>query len=267
MLNRKKINFLIGTWRLVKLLLPRVIVEKISNLKEKYYHKKYENLSIDKIFTKIYEEKQWGEHHTHPFFSGAGSHNKDISEPYIEAVREYIISLDFSPVVVDIGSGDFNIGSKLVDLAKYYYACDVVSTLQSFCNTKFSYENLEFVVCDAIEHPLPSGDIVIIRQVLQHISNAQIKKIIKKCRKFDKWIITEHIPLGTFEPNKDFNAGSGIRVLFGSGVDLTEAPFSVKDYNTKVLCETPQRNGVIKTILFENNNNSQVSDITFQSEN
>ena len=42
---------------------------------------------------------------------------------------------------------------------------------------------------------------------------------------------------------------------------------SVKDYNTKVLCETPQRNGVIKTILFENNNNSQVSDITFQSEN
>ena len=53
MLNRKKINFFIGTWRLVKLLLPRVIVEKISNLREKYYQKKYENLSIDKIFTQI----------------------------------------------------------------------------------------------------------------------------------------------------------------------------------------------------------------------
>ena len=247
--------------KLVKLCLPSVINKRLSIIREKYYHNKYKNLSGEELFTKIYENKQWGEDKYQPFFSGSGSHNKNISTPYIDALTDYITGLDFLPVIIDIGSGDFNIGSKLVHLAKYYYACDIVKSLQNFCNKKFNYDNLEFVVCDAVNDPLPLGDIVIIRQVLQHLSNAEIKEIIKKCRQYNRWIITEHIPVEKFEANKDFRAGSGIRILYGSGIDLTKSPFSIKGYQTRVLCETFEGDGIIKTVIFEKCKNAVSSDM------
>ena len=62
-----------------------------------YYHKKkqrkiYKNLSLEGIFSKIYKNNLWDDkslNNNNSFFSGAGSHKKQIVEPYIEIITKY----------------------------------------------------------------------------------------------------------------------------------------------------------------------------------
>ena len=58
---------------------------------------------------------------------------------------------------------------------------------------------------------LPSGDCALLRQVLQHLSNAEVQNILRKITGFKYIILTEHLPNGDFIPNKDVISGQGIR--------------------------------------------------------
>lgn len=83
---------------------------------------------------------------------------------------------------------------------------------------------------------LPDADLVTIRQVLQHLSNEQISKILSKLSKFKYVIITEHILLGDFTiPNLDKIPGPHIRTKVFSSVIIDAPPFKVK--NATVLSE------------------------------
>ncbi len=236
---------------ILKMITPDFILNLRINRAEKERHHLYKDLPIHDVFKNIYINHEWGSGDGQ-FFSGSGTHDTDIAKPYIEEVIK-ILKLGLSkPTLVDIGSGDFTIGSNFVKFVDCYYACDIVSSLQDYNRENFNYSNVDFLCIDATKDDIPDGDIIIIRQVLQHLSNKDIKKIINKCYKFDKWIITEHIPsYKHFIPNKDISTGCGIRVLFGSGVVLSKPPFNVAGYNESVLCESYENNGIIRTILFE----------------
>lgn len=236
--------------KLVRALLPRRLLELRAKAAEVRRHQQYQNLPIDKVFARIYQGREWGG--DDGFFSGSGSHDPAIVGPYVEAVRDVLGRFKVRPVVVDVGSGDFNVGKNFVDLAARYYACDIVATLQEFNRQKYAFNNVDFLCVNAVDDELPPGDLIIIRQVLQHLSNCQIQKIVEKCHQFPSWVITEHLPANTsFVPNCDIDAGCGIRVLFDSGVDLLAPPFSVRGYSHRILCEVPEHGGVIRTTLFE----------------
>jgi hypothetical protein len=153
------------------------------------------------------------------------------------------------PVVVDIGCGDFAVGSRLVDLAAVYHACDAVPELIDRNRQTFSIPGLAFAVVDAVVDPLPPGDVVIVRQVFQHLRNDQIAAIVRRLSQYKTWIITEHVPAGIFKPNIDKLADGGNR-LPNSGVVLTEKPFKVKPQRSVTLCETEEYGGVIRTIAY-----------------
>ncbi len=238
---------------ILKLLIPNSILSFRVKRAEKKRHSLYRNLPIADIFKNIYTNHEWGAGNGE-FYSGSGTHNIDITKPYIEAVIGVLKSLPNKPIMVDIGSGDFNIGNNFVEFVDYYYACDIVPLLQAHNRKIFNFSNVSFVCVDATKDDIPDGDILIIRQVLQHLSNKDIQKIIDKCNKFDKWIVTEHIPNHEdFIPNKDISTGCGIRVLFNSGVVLSEPPFSIKGYNESILCESYENNGIIRTTFYEKN--------------
>jgi len=72
--------------------------------------------------------------------------------------------------------------------------------------------------------------VVIIRQVLQHLSNDDIQhaltNYIGKTTKY--LIVTEDLPsTDQFIANIDKPTGVGIRLKLGSGVDLEQQPFSM----------------------------------------
>jgi len=179
------------------------------------------------VMNQIYDQHLWGGKEF-DFYSGQGSHDSKIITPYLEAVTSFLNSHDNVLTVCDLGCGDFNIGKHLHPYTNSYIAIDIVEDLINRNRSKFKAQNLVFQCLDISKDQLPKTDCVIIRQVLQHLSNEDILNVVKKLMPYKYVILTEHIPMGKFTPNVDIISGQGIRLKHKSGVDLLEAPFHLK---------------------------------------
>ncbi|RED50414.1 class I SAM-dependent methyltransferase [Seonamhaeicola aphaedonensis] len=175
----------------------------------------------------IYEKHLWGGNEF-DFYSGFGSHNPNIVQPYLNAVINFLTSFENPLTVCDLGCGDFNIGKHLVPYTKKYTAVDIVEPLIERNKKLFKGAKVEFRCLDIAKDKLPLADCIILRQVLQHVSNVEIQKITKKLYSYKYVILTEHIPNNNFTPNIDIISGQGIRLKQNSGVNLLEAPFKLK---------------------------------------
>jgi hypothetical protein len=195
----------------------------------------------------VYKLKLWGSNSSE-FYSGEGSHLPEIVDPYIDKVTLFLKSFETPFIVCDLGCGDFNIGKELVPYTKKYFAIDIVKELIDYNQEKFKSENLEFQCLDIAKDDLPIGDCAIIRQVLQHLSNTEIKTILNKLSDFKYIILTEHLPEGYFEPNKDIISGQGIRLKKQSGVEITSPPFNLKVKEEKEIHSIDLKNGKGKII-------------------
>ncbi len=182
----------------------------------------------------VYTMKLWGDNKS-DFYSGLGSHHREIVNPYIEVLTSFLTSFKSPLVVCDLGCGDFNIGKELVKHTKKYVAVDIVADLIVHNKEKFKEENLEFHCLDIAVDDLPSGDCALVRQVLQHLSNAEIQSIVGKLAHFKYVILTEHIPEGDFVANKEIISGQGTRLKKQSGINLLAPPFNLKVKEEKQL--------------------------------
>ena len=200
----------------------------------------------------IYDKYLWGGD-TQDFYSGEGSHHPEIVHPYIETIIKFLDAHTTPLTVCDLGCGDFNIGKQLVPHTSNYIAVDIVDDLIERNKRKFNIEHLEFRCLNIAEDELPKADCAIIRQVLQHISNAEILSVVKKLSVYKYIIITEHIPNNHFTPNVDIISGQGIRLKHNSGVDLLKAPFNLEVKAHKVLHEFAlnSNKGKIVTVLLQ----------------
>jgi hypothetical protein len=228
-------------------LIPSFILQlRRSNL----FRKKLARMSPAEVFTYIYKENVWGGT-KREFYSGTGSRYAYITDPYVSALRDYLKNLGMPVNAVDIGCGDFHVGSQLVDLTDSYRACDIVPALIERNRQAYREKNLTFQVLNAIDDPLPEGNVVFIRAVLQHLSNQQIQKILPKLSQYQIWVITEHLPpSNTFTPNLDHPTGPGIRLSSNSGIVLTAPPFNISPRTENVLCEVHEPRGVIRTTAY-----------------
>jgi len=200
----------------------------------------------------VYKLKLWGDNKSE-FYSGYGSHLPEIVNPYLTTITSFLKSFKEPIDVVDLGCGDFNIGSQLVKHTKKYVAVDIVPSLVEYNKEKFKVVNLEFHCLDIAVDYLPSGDCAILRQVLQHLSNTEVQQTLNKLTNFKYAIITEHIPEGDFTPNKDIISGQGIRLKKQSGIDVLAPPFNfkVKKEQELVSFKLDNNKGVIVTTLYE----------------
>lgn len=207
------------------------------------------------IFNKIYNEGIWGKKENGESTSGGGSHINEIIQPYISKVSKFL--LDIKPsIVVDLGCGDFNIGKNFVNLCEKYLACDVSSKILNRNKENFSQlKNVDFNLLDLTSDNLPKGDVCFVRQVLQHLSNNDIKKFVDKLnteKPYKYLVLTEHIPMSNnFKPNVDKNSGAHTRLLFNSGVVLHSKPFNLDVLETADLLEVFDSSGRIKTTIYK----------------
>lgn len=199
----------------------------------------------------VYAMKLWGDNKS-DFYSGFGSHDPEIVNPYIDVVTSFLTSFKKPLVVCDVGCGDFNVGKELVAHTQKYIAVDIVATLIARNKEKFKDSNLEFHCLDIAKDNLPAGDCVLVRQVLQHLSNAEIQSIMPKLANFKYIILTEHLPEEAFTPNKDIISGQGIRLKKNSGLNLLAPPFNFKVQEEKQLLSLTSEGykGVIVTTMY-----------------
>jgi hypothetical protein len=200
----------------------------------------------------IYDKKLWGGE-SFDFYSGEGSHQSELVNPYIDAVSAFLTSLEKPLTVCDLGCGDFNVGQQLVPHVQKYIGVDIVPSLIARNRATFHADNLEFLYLDIAVDEWPAADCILLRNVLQHLSNAEVQRIVRKLPNYQYVIVTEHIPQGSFTPNKDIISGQGIRLKIQSGIDLMAPPFNLQVKDSKQLLAVPysKGKGVIVTTLYE----------------
>jgi hypothetical protein len=219
---------------------------------DKLFKPKKEAWPTKAAMSQVYDLGLWGSNND-AFYSGEGSHKKDIVEPYILAVKAFLNTFSTPQIICDLGCGDFNIGKQLVSYSEHYIAIDIVPELISYNKSKFQLKNLEFRCLDIAEDDLPEADVIVLRQVLQHLSNDEIIPLVKKLKRYKYIILTEHLPEGAFIPNKNIISGQGIRLKKQSGVNLLKAPFNMDILNHKELSRINlgPKKGVILTVLYQ----------------
>ncbi|WP_233268075.1 class I SAM-dependent methyltransferase [Algibacter sp. L3A6] len=200
----------------------------------------------------IYKLNLWGGSEF-DFYSGSGSHDPDIINPFLDVLTAFLELHNRTLTVCDLGCGDFNIGKQLAQFTKKYIAVDIVESLIERNKQIHQADNLEFHCLDLAKDKLPKADCIILRQVLQHLSNLEIISLVKKLEHYKFIILTEHIPLAPFTPNKDIISGQGIRLKQNSGVNLLEAPFNLEVKKETLLDEyiLNDKKGRIVTTLYK----------------
>jgi SAM-dependent methyltransferase len=179
----------------------------------------------EQVFSKIYERGLWGKS-TGSFHSGSGSTETHAVE-YVKIIADYVAEHSVRSVV-DLGCGDFTIGRKIAQLGVDYTGVDVVPALIEHHTRQYAAPAVRFAHLDIVADPLPKGDLCLIRQVLQHLSNDQIAAILRKLAMYNHVIVTEHYPGrgAHVVPNKDKPQGHDTRIEDDSAVFLEHPPFN-----------------------------------------
>ena len=203
------------------------------------------------VMEQIYEMKLWGGE-GYNFYSGKGSHDPEIVKPYIAVLTSFLKSFENPLVVCDLGCGDFNVGKELVKYSEKYVAVDIAENLIRYNKSVFKEEKLEFHCLDIAVNELPAGDCVILTQVLQHLSNDEVQKVLESIAGFKYVVLTEHLPKGDFVPNRDIISGQGIRLKKQSGLNVLVPPFNfqVKEEKQLFSATLNDNKGVIVTTLY-----------------
>ena len=185
-------------------------------------------MTAGEVFTQVYAENMWGKG-TDGFYSGPGS-NAEAARPYADFVAGFIAENNIRSVV-DLGCGDFRVGQLIASGGVRYTGVDVVQPLVEENNRRFGSQSICFQCLDIATDELPDGDLCLIREVFQHLSNTQIKAALANLGKFKYVLFTDVQPddLRRYKINKDKVHGDTARLILSSYLRMEAPPFNVKD--------------------------------------
>ena len=244
---------------LLKQVLPKSALEGYRRFKRSLDEKRNRRISTEEVFTGIYQDNKWGGEKGE-FCSGSGTTNQSVVAAYIDMIGARAEIDGFAGATfVDLGCGDFRVGSRLLPFCSRYIGVDIVKPVVERNQSTYGSGRTHFAHLNIVEDELPDGDVCLIRQVMQHLSNEQILRILPKLEKY-RWVfITEHYPDDDVEirPNRDKTQGADIRLYENSGVYLTEPPFSLPHDRLEQVLEVCGLDvaeepfpGIIRTFLY-----------------
>lgn len=248
--------------RLVKQAAPKSALRAYYRYRNSAEQARNAGLSPRQVFSEIYRKGVWGKGAA-DFDSGSGSSTQAVVAPYVAAISQFLATLpEQSRAVVDLGCGDFRVGRQLLPACTSYIGVDVVPDLIAHLQANVSDPRVSFRCMDIIEHELPPGDVCLVRQVFQHLSNAQISRVLAKLGRYRTVFITEHFPSEklTITPNKDKVHGGGIRLFEDSAVYVERPPFNFAPSRMQLFLEVPDHGfdsyqpGTIRTFKFDLSN-------------
>jgi len=236
-----------------KKLLPSSLLTLYRRVKVARRRRRQRGQTVKEVFTQIYADNVWGGR-PNEYVSGQGSNQLHAAQ-YAEMARRFISHKGLT-TVVDLGCGDFVVGRRLQMEGVNYVGVDIVDELIAHNQREFGGPQTRFLCLDIIADELPPGELCLIRQVLQHLSNAQILAILQKVTAYPYVLITEHYPAPRAKtiPNKDKPAGGDIRTLDHSAVYLDQPPFNLTPVALLLEVEVDQNNlpgETLRTFLVE----------------
>jgi len=173
---------------------------------------------LTSTFNRIYREGIWGRDAAGKGVSGTGS-TLEITREYRAYLEEFIKTHGVTSIV-DAGCGDWNFSSAIDWGGASYLGVDIASDVIHANRTKYEKGKVTFQVGDVTEE-LPAADLLISKDVLQHLSNELVHTFIRnnlKQRKYKWAILTNDRGSG----NQDIPSGSY------RAIDLSAPPFEVQ---------------------------------------
>lgn len=184
-------------------------------------------------FIEIYENNKWGHG------SGPGSLPSQTKR-YRHFLQKFLRQQQITSVT-DMGCGDWQF-SKLLDWSKIsYQGYDIVPSIIDQNRRLFSQPNISFHLYSGNSDELPQADLLIVKDVLQHLPNETIFAMLPSLSKYRYALITNCVnPKGT-TINNDIEMG-GFRYL-----DLRLPPFNL---SAKLVCSYTKNGGAIKNLFY-----------------
>jgi SAM-dependent methyltransferase len=213
------------------------------------FHRRFQAMPLRDIFSTIYRERLWNSEHPEPFDSGPGS-SPSFAAPYCQRITRFIRDNHITSLL-DIGCGDFRIGRQLAATGIHYTGVDIVPELITHLRENHAGPRVQFECIDATSEPLPPADLVVIREVLQHLTNAQIHSVLRQLEHYPHVIVTESVPTSPHAvPNLDKVQGPDVRLYANSGVFLDQPPFNLRTEELLRLPHGPTATLVTSRISF-----------------
>jgi hypothetical protein len=243
-------------------LVPQAGIDLYRKLRRSQERRSNSRKTTEQVFTEIYQSNAWGGKQGE-FSSGGGTRTPKIAKGYLECLRNLAEKQNFQQLTaVDLGCGDMHIGRHLIELFDSYVGVDIVKDLIEDHRKNFKSSKVTFHHLNIIDDDLPDGDVCFLRQVLQHLSNDQILRVLQKVKKYRYVIITEHLPTANpgLRKNLDKPHGGDDRAYDNSGVYLDAPPFNLPSEQLDVIYEVEGHGydnyheswikGVIQTVLY-----------------
>lgn len=188
----------------------------------------------ERAFDTIYKQGVWGRDTEGKGTSGGGSTLKHGTF-FIDYVQKFINTHEVHSIV-DVGCGDWALAEHIDWGDRDYLGIDVVQDLIERNRERHSTEKIHFMHLDAGRQELPSGDLLICKDVLCHLPLIYIHHILAQINQFKYCILV--CDFAQMKRNKDCNVGDW------RPLDLTKSPFylqpkKMRDY---------QSDGVLKHI-------------------
>ena len=171
--------------------------------------------SMAEIFAGIYRLRSWGDGES-PSGPGSGlARTEGIREDLAALVRSLGVRS-----LLDAGCGDFH-WMQAADLGLgSYVGVDVVEDVVRACAARYTRPGYEFACLDLTRDPLPRVDLILCRDVLPHLSFADIDLALDNfVRSGSTWLLTN-----TFI---DRDANADIMTGDWRPLNLERAPFSL----------------------------------------
>jgi SAM-dependent methyltransferase len=185
---------------------------------------------LDKVFSNIYAKGVWGNG------SGAGSDPTNVEE-YVRFLQDFIRTRGIRSIV-DCGCGDWQL-MRNFDLAGVdYLGIDLVPDVVARNQSEFGRPGVRFELGNFSEMELPSADLVLCKDVLQHLPDQNVFRFLAGLDRFKYALLTND--LGR---NADRDATLAASSWHFAPIDLTAAPFSLR---AREVCRTM---GIKATLL------------------
>ncbi|GEM_PF-5466180 len=172
-------------------------------------------------FADVYKRNVWGTNAEGRGTSGGGSTMKN-TVIYRAFLQQFMEDKGVTSVV-DAGCGDWEFSQSMNWDGIDYKGYDIVESVVEEDKKKYAKPNIQFFTANIVTDDLPPADLLVCKQVLQHLPLKDVETFLKKLPEYKHVLITNSVEAHNFSAVNTDIAPGDFRAL-----DITAPPFNVK---------------------------------------
>ena len=188
--------------------------------------------SCEEVFSTVYDNYMWGPAEDGDPSSGFGSYYK-YAIPYVEFLQNFLEEQSIKKVV-DLGCGSWEFSRYIDWTGIECVGIDVSRKMISINQDKFGSDRIQFLSGDILSVELPEADLMVCKDVLQHLQNEDISLFLSRIKKYKHCLITNDIAIDEKDDIRIHQVNrENVQRGANRPLDLTLPPFNIK--GSKVL--------------------------------